>query len=69
MKRMVWVAGLLTVLLVVLVATTLLLALRAWSGVVGLKVTRRVSQFLDGSIATLLVLFLALVILRFRTVA
>lgn len=54
--------------LVTLIATILLLALRAWTQVTGLTLSRQVHRLLDGSIGALCVLFLILVVVRFITV-
>lgn len=54
--------------LVTLLASVVLLSLRAWSGASGFKLTRRVSLMLDGAVVILLVLFLVLVVVRFKTV-
>jgi len=53
--------------MVVLVACVTLLSVRAWRGIAHLVLTRRVSLLLDGAILLLGVLFLVLVIVRFRT--
>ena len=53
---------------VTMVAACSLLALRAWSATTGLELTRQVVLLLDGAIATLLVLFFGLVVVRFITV-
>jgi hypothetical protein len=56
-------------ILIILVATSLLLSLRAWSGTVGFSLTRPVSIMLDVVIALLVIIFLLLVIIRFQTLA
>lgn len=57
-----------TALLVIIIASLVLLAIRAWSGTTGLVLTRRVSLLLNGSIVVLIVVFLLLVFVRFKTV-
>lgn len=54
---------------VVALASVLLLLARASRDVVGLDLTRRALIALDGAIIVLLVLFVALVVLRFKTLA
>jgi hypothetical protein len=54
--------------ILVLVTLVVLLALRAWSGATGWVVHRRVSHLLTGSIVLFLVLFVILVVERFKTV-
>jgi hypothetical protein len=54
--------------LVTFVACLLLLALRAWTQITGLVLTRQVRLLLDGTIGALALLFLALVVVRFITV-
>lgn len=54
--------------LVTLVAGLLLAGLRAWALTVGLTLTRHVLHLLDGAIAALGIMFLALVFTRFITV-
>jgi len=54
---------------VVVVASVLLLLVRASRDVVGLVLTRRALIALDGAILVLLVLFVALIVLRFKTLA
>jgi len=54
--------------LVSLVAVLLLLALRAWTQIAGLALTRQVRLLLDGTIGALAGLFLVLVVVRFITV-
>jgi hypothetical protein len=56
-------------ILIVLIATIVLLSLRAWSGTIGLNLTRPVSIMLDVVIALLVLLFLLFVIIRFQTLA
>jgi len=51
-----------------LIASAILLAVRAWIGVTGVPLSRRVSLLLDVVITILGVLFLTLVIVRFRTI-
>jgi hypothetical protein len=50
-----------------LVASVILLSIRAWSGATGAPLTRRVALLLDGVIVVVLVLFIILVYVRFRT--
>jgi len=52
-----------------LAASVLLLVLRAWSGTNGVVLSRLVGYLLVVVIAALIALFLALVFIRFRTVA
>jgi len=54
--------------LVVLVAVLLLLALRAWTQITGVTLTKQVFLLLDGTIGVLLVMFFVLVVVRFVTV-
>jgi hypothetical protein len=54
--------------LVTLLAVLLLLALRAWTEITGLALTRHVRLLLGGTIGVLAVLFLVLVAVRFITV-
>jgi ascorbate-specific PTS system EIIC-type component UlaA len=54
--------------LVTLVAVILLLALRAWTEINGLVITRHVRLLLDGTIGALTLLFIGLVAVRFITV-
>lgn len=54
--------------LVTLVAALLLLVLRAWTQIAGLTLTRQVLLLVDGAIGALVVLFIALVAVRFVTV-
>jgi hypothetical protein len=56
-------------ILIVLIATIVLLLVRAWSGTIGLNLTRLVSIMLDVVIALLVVFFLLFVIIRFQTLA
>jgi len=53
----------------VLTASVVLLALRIWSHTMALPLTRLVSMTLDASIGILVLLFFALVVLRFVTFA
>jgi len=55
--------------LVTMVACLVLLAVRAWSGTVGLPLTRRVALYVDGSIGIFFVLFVVFVIIRFKSLA
>ncbi len=54
---------------VVVIASVLLLVVRASRDVAGLNLTRRALAGLDGAILILLVLFVTLVVLRFKTLA
>ena len=54
---------------IALVASSVLLAVRAWAGVVGLRLTRVVSLLLGAAILLFLIAFAYLVILRFQTLA
>lgn len=54
--------------LLVLVTMVGLLALRAWSGVTGAMLHHRVTQFVTGSIVFFLILFVFLVVARFKSV-
>lgn len=54
---------------VVVAASVLLLLVRASRDVIGLDLTRRALFVLDGAIVVLLVLFVTLVVLRFKTLA
>jgi hypothetical protein len=56
------------VVLVVMLAVVTLLCVRALSHVVGATLSRAVSYMLDGSVVVLLLLFVVLVIIRFKTV-
>lgn len=56
-------------ILIVLIAATVLLSVRAWSGTINLNLTRPVSILLDVVIALLVVFFLLLVFIRFKTLA
>ncbi|HVA71035.1 MAG TPA: hypothetical protein VNF08_06905 [Acidimicrobiales bacterium] len=55
--------------LVTMVASLILLAIRAWAGTVGLTLTRRVSLYVDGAIGIFFVLFVLFVIIRFKSLA
>jgi len=55
--------------LVALVSCVILLSVRAWRASANLALTRRVTHLLDGSILVVGLLFLVLVIVRFRTYA
>ena len=55
--------------IVVVAASVLLLLLRAARDVVGPDLTRRALSVLDAAIVVLLVLFVTLVVLRFKTLA
>ena len=54
---------------VTLVACLFLLSLRAWRGITGLLLNRRVSLLLDGAIVVLMFLFILFVYIRFKTLA
>ena len=53
--------------LVTLVACVCLLGMRAWAATTGVELSRRVFLLLDGAIVALVVLFVALVTVRFLT--
>jgi hypothetical protein len=55
--------------LVTMVACLVLLAVRAWTGTVGLPLTRRVALYVDGALAIFFVLFVVFVIIRFKSLA
>jgi hypothetical protein len=55
--------------LVSTMAILVLLAVRAWTGIMGLTLTRRVSLYVDGAIGVFFVLFLVFVIVRFKSLA
>jgi len=52
-----------------LIASVLLVSLRAWSRSSRALVTRFISVLLDGAIVLFIVLFVALVVLRFKSLA
>lgn len=54
--------------LITLLATLLLLALRAWCQTMGIALSRQVLHLLDWAIVALAVLFVALVAIRFVTI-
>jgi hypothetical protein len=54
---------------VTLFACVFLLSLRAWRGLTGLLLNRRVTLLLDGAILVLMFLFILFVIVRFKTLA
>jgi hypothetical protein len=56
------------VVFVALLSVVILLCVRAWGGVVGVKLTPLVTKLLDGSIALVFVLFVVVVIFRFTTI-
>lgn len=56
-------------ILIVLIAATVLLSVRAWSGTINLKLTRPVSILMDVVITLLVASFLLLVFIRFKTLA
>lgn len=56
------------VVFVALLAVIILLCVRAVSNVMGVTLTRAVSHMLDGSIVFSFLLFIVLVIVRFKTV-
>jgi hypothetical protein len=55
--------------LVTLIAVLSLLAVRATVGILGLTITRRVANYLDVAIAIFFVLFIFVVVSRFRYLA
>jgi hypothetical protein len=55
--------------LVTLIAVLILLTIRATVGILGLTITRRVEYFVDGAIGIFFVLFIFVVIGRFRYLA
>ena len=57
------------VVLVTMVACLILLAVRAWSGTVGLTLDRRLSLYIDGAIGIFFVLFMVFIIIRFTSLA
>lgn len=56
-----------TVVLVMLIACTVLLCVRAWAGVMGVALTRRVLTLLNASVVVLLVLLAVVIVVRFKT--
>jgi len=52
-----------------MLASLILLSLRAWSAATGVTLTRRVWLMLDVAIVVLTVLFVVLVYVRFKTLA
>lgn len=54
---------------VVLVATTVVLALRAWAGLAGYVLTRQVTILVNVAVSVLVVVFLFLVYARFKALA
>ncbi|MGD0053911.1 MAG: hypothetical protein ABSC34_00540 [Acidimicrobiales bacterium] len=60
--------GAVPVVFVVLLSVLILLGVRAWCGVFAVPLTRQVTRLLDGSVVFLFVLFIALVIFRFKTI-
>jgi hypothetical protein len=57
------------IVVVTLVACLILLAVRAWSGIVGLTLDRRLLLYVDGAIGIFFVLFIVFVIIRFKSLA
>jgi hypothetical protein len=57
------------VLLVTMIACLILLAVRAWAGIVSVPITRRVALYLDGAIGIFFLLFMVFVIIRFTSLA
>ncbi len=55
--------------LVAMIASIVLLGVRAWAGVSGINLVRRVSLLLNLSIIAMTALFLAFVIIRFKILA
>jgi hypothetical protein len=55
--------------LVALIAVLILLAIRATVGILGLTITRRVALYVDGAIGIFFVLFIFVVVSRFRYLA
>jgi len=55
--------------LVTLITSVILLAIRAWVGTVGLTLTRREAWYLDGAIVVFVVIFFAFVVIRFANLA
>jgi putative effector of murein hydrolase LrgA (UPF0299 family) len=56
------------VVFVSMMAVVILLCVRALGGALGAALSRAVSHMLDGSIVALLLLFIVVVIIRFKTV-
>jgi len=56
------------VVFIVLLSVLILLSVRAWCGVFDVLLSRQVTRLLDGSITFLFVLFIILVIVRFKTI-
>lgn len=54
---------------VALIAVLILLALRATVGILGLNITRRVALYVDGALGIFFVLFIFVVVSRFRYLA
>jgi hypothetical protein len=57
------------VVLVTLIACIVLLGVRAWAGVVGVALTRRVMALVNASIVVLLVVLAVVIVIRFKTYA
>jgi hypothetical protein len=55
------------VVLVILIACIVLLCVRAWAGVMGVALTRRVLTLLNASAVVLLVLLAVVIVIRFKT--
>jgi len=60
--------GAVPVILVLLLAVVMLLCVRAVGGVIRVALTKSVSRMLDGSILAMFLLFVVLVIFRFRVI-
>jgi hypothetical protein len=52
-----------------LASCVILLSLRAWGAATSVVLTPRVALLLDGAIAVIFVLFIVLVVVRFKTLA
>jgi hypothetical protein len=57
------------VVLVTLVACIVVLGVRAWAGVVGVALTRRVMTLVNASIVVLLVVLAVVIVIRFKSYA
>jgi hypothetical protein len=55
------------VVLVTLLACIVLLCVRAWAGVMGVALTRRVLALVNASVVALLVLLAVVIVIRFKT--
>jgi hypothetical protein len=56
------------VVFVTLMSIVVLLSVRAYCGVMGITLSRLASQLLDGSVAMLFLLFMVLVVVRFKII-